>query len=79
MCYFILSLQVKKAHFHYENLSLSLACETVLEIGNAGNLFMDEHAPWSLFKQGGSSSETAKKVLYESNVISILLKFDVQQ
>ncbi|KMZ60985.1 Methionine--tRNA ligase [Zostera marina] len=68
---------VKKAHFHYENLSLSLACETVLEIGNAGNLFMNERAPWSLFKKGGSSSEAAKKdlviILEAVRIISVAL------
>uniref|UniRef100_A0A1D1YY76 methionine--tRNA ligase n=2 Tax=Anthurium amnicola TaxID=1678845 RepID=A0A1D1YY76_9ARAE len=54
---------VEKARCHYENLSLSSACESVLDIGIAGNVYIDEHAPWSLFKQGGPSSETAKKDL----------------
>ncbi|RHN77230.1 putative methionine--tRNA ligase [Medicago truncatula] len=52
---------VDKAHMHYENLSLTSACEAVLEIGNAGNSYMDERAPWSLFKQGGTASEAAAK------------------
>ncbi|XP_065872179.1 methionine--tRNA ligase, chloroplastic/mitochondrial isoform X2 [Euphorbia lathyris] len=54
---------VEKARIHYENLSLSMACEVVLEIGNAGNVYMDERAPWSLFKQGGAASEAAAKDL----------------
>ncbi|XP_050210692.1 methionine--tRNA ligase, chloroplastic/mitochondrial isoform X1 [Mercurialis annua] len=54
---------VEKAGVHYESLSLSLACEAVLEIGNAGNAYMDERAPWSRFKQGGSASEAAAKDL----------------
>ncbi|KAI3897869.1 hypothetical protein MKX03_007087 [Papaver bracteatum] len=54
---------VGTAKDHYENLSLSLACEAVLEIGNAGNLYMDERAPWSLFKKGGDASEAAAKDL----------------
>ncbi|OVA18319.1 Valyl/Leucyl/Isoleucyl-tRNA synthetase [Macleaya cordata] len=54
---------VEKAKGHYESLSLSLACEAVLEIGNAGNMYMDERAPWSLFKQGGAASEAAAKDL----------------
>ncbi|XP_064968049.1 methionine--tRNA ligase, chloroplastic/mitochondrial-like isoform X2 [Musa acuminata AAA Group] len=54
---------VEKAKYHYENLSLSSACESVLDIANAGNLYMDERAPWSLFKQGGASSEMAAKDL----------------
>ncbi|KAL6013500.1 hypothetical protein ACLOJK_003998 [Asimina triloba] len=54
---------VEKAKFHYNNLSLSSACECVLEIGNAGNLYIDEHAPWLLFKKGGASAATAAKDL----------------
>ncbi|CAL9118124.1 unnamed protein product [Musa textilis] len=54
---------VEKAKYHYENLSLSSACESILDIANAGNLYMDERAPWSLFKQGGASSEMAAKDL----------------
>ena len=59
---FTFFLSVEKARIQYETLSLSSACEAVLEIGNAGNLYIDEHAPWSLFKQGGVASETAAKV-----------------
>ncbi|KAJ0101337.1 hypothetical protein Patl1_05402 [Pistacia atlantica] len=33
---------VENVRGHYENLSLSSACEVVLEIGNAGNSYMDE-------------------------------------
>jgi len=55
---------------HYENLSLTSACEAVLEIGNAGNSYMDERAPWSLFKQGGTASEAAAKV-FSSNIYYI--------
>ncbi|XP_026425003.1 methionine--tRNA ligase, chloroplastic/mitochondrial-like [Papaver somniferum] len=54
---------VETAKDHYENLSLSLACEAILEIGTAGNLYMDERAPWSLFKKGGDASEAAAKDL----------------
>lgn len=54
---------VEKARTNYENLSLSTACEAVLEIGNAGNSYMDQRAPWMLFKQGGDSAEAAAKDL----------------
>ncbi|KAF8395099.1 hypothetical protein HHK36_019040 [Tetracentron sinense] len=68
---------VEKARVQYDNLSLSSACEAVLEIGNAGNLYMDEHAPWSLFKQGGASSEAAAKdlviILEAVRIIAIAL------
>ncbi|KAG5533427.1 hypothetical protein RHGRI_027555 [Rhododendron griersonianum] len=68
---------VEKARFQYENLSLSSACEAVLEIGNAGNLYINEHAPWSLFKQGGAASEAAAKdlviILEAMRIIAIAL------
>ncbi|XP_042518967.1 methionine--tRNA ligase, chloroplastic/mitochondrial [Macadamia integrifolia] len=68
---------VEKARAHYDNLSLSSACEAVLEIGNAGNLYLDERAPWSRFKQGGSSSEAAAKdlvvILEAMRIIAIAL------
>ncbi|GAB4854829.1 Methionine--tRNA ligase, chloroplastic/mitochondrial [Ancistrocladus abbreviatus] len=68
---------VEKALVHYENVSLSSACEAVLEIGNAGNVYMDEHAPWSLFKQGGAASIAASKdlviILEAMRIIAIAL------
>ncbi|MCD7460324.1 Methionine--tRNA ligase, chloroplastic/mitochondrial [Datura stramonium] len=68
---------VEKAHMHYQKLELSAACETVLEIGNAGNLYIDSQAPWTLFKQGGTAFETAAKdlviVLEAMRIISIAL------
>ncbi|EEF33920.1 methionine-tRNA synthetase, putative [Ricinus communis] len=69
--------KVDKAQIHYENLALSVACEAVLEIGNAGNAYMDERAPWSLFKQGGAASEAAAKdlviILEAMRIIAIAL------
>lgn len=68
---------VEKARVHYQNLELSAACETLLEIGNAGNLYIDSQAPWTLFKQGGTAFETAAKdlviVLEAMRIISIAL------
>ncbi|KAK4783443.1 hypothetical protein SAY86_007817 [Trapa natans] len=68
---------VKSARSHYENLSLSSACEAILEIGNAGNSYIDERAPWSLFKQGGPASEAAAKdlviVLEAMRIIAVAL------
>ncbi|KAJ0973760.1 hypothetical protein J5N97_015725 [Dioscorea zingiberensis] len=68
---------VEKARIHYENLSISSACESVLEIGNAGNLYIDQRAPWSLFKQGGTSTEMAAKdlvvILEAMRIIAIAL------
>ncbi|XP_078430257.1 methionyl-tRNA synthetase / methionine-tRNA ligase / MetRS (cpMetRS) [Wolffia australiana] len=68
---------VAKAKDHYDNLSLSSACESILEIGNAGNLYIDERAPWSLFKQGGPSAEAAKKdlvvILETMRIIAVAL------
>ncbi|KAH6810493.1 methionyl-tRNA synthetase / methionine-tRNA ligase / MetRS [Perilla frutescens var. frutescens] len=68
---------VEKARQHYENLELSSACGTVLEIGSAGNTYIDEKAPWSLFKQGESGFETASKdlviVLEAMRIVAIAL------
>ncbi|GJN30665.1 hypothetical protein PR202_gb18990 [Eleusine coracana subsp. coracana] len=68
---------VDKAMQHYANLLLSSACETVLEIGNLGNLYIDEKAPWSCFKQGGDSAEKAAKdlviILETMRIIAIAL------
>ncbi|XP_033514813.1 methionine--tRNA ligase, chloroplastic/mitochondrial [Nicotiana tomentosiformis] len=68
---------VEKARVHYENLELSAACETVLEIGNAGNSYIDERAPWSLFKKGETAFETAAKdlviILEAMRIIAIAL------
>lgn len=56
---------------------LSSACESVLEIGNAGNLYIDEHAPWSLFKKGGTSFDSAAKdlviILEAMRIIAVAL------
>ncbi|XP_030928761.1 methionine--tRNA ligase, chloroplastic/mitochondrial [Quercus lobata] len=68
---------VEKARVHYEKLSPSSACEAILEIGNAGNSYMDERAPWSLFKKGGAASEAAAKdlviILEALRIIAIAL------
>ncbi|GFY83617.1 methionyl-tRNA synthetase [Actinidia rufa] len=67
---------VEKARKQYETLSLSSACEAVLEIGNAGNLYIDEHAPWSLFKQGDAAEAAAKDlviILEAMRIIAIAL------
>ncbi|KAL4556867.1 hypothetical protein LXL04_035033 [Taraxacum kok-saghyz] len=68
---------VEKAKIQYENLMLSSACESVLEIGNVGNLYIDGQAPWSLFKQGGASFDLAAKdlviVLEAMRIIAVAL------
>ncbi|KAL7584444.1 hypothetical protein Lser_V15G44271 [Lactuca serriola] len=68
---------VEKAKTQYESLLLSSACESVLEIGNAGNLYIDEHAPWSLFKKGGTSFDSAAKdlviILEAMRIIAVAL------
>ncbi|EEC74736.1 hypothetical protein OsI_10474 [Oryza sativa Indica Group] len=68
---------VDKAKDQFENLLLSSACETLMEIGNLGNLYIDEQAPWSCFKQGGESAEKAAKdlviILETMRIIAIAL------
>lgn len=36
----------------YDNLAFSAACTAVLTMVQAGNKYIDEQAPWSLYKQG---------------------------
>ncbi|EPS61799.1 hypothetical protein M569_12993, partial [Genlisea aurea] len=52
---------VERAERHYENLELSSACESILEVGYACNAYIDEKAPWSLFKRGDFSIWKKKK------------------
>ena len=47
-----LFLQVDNAKHQYENLLLSSACETVLEIGNLRNLYVDEQAHGPVSSKG---------------------------
>ncbi|KAK9070520.1 hypothetical protein SSX86_010922 [Deinandra increscens subsp. villosa] len=69
---------VEKSKVEYESLQLSSACESVMEIGNAGNLYIDSRAPWSLFKQGGASFDSAAKqdlvlILEAMRIIAVAL------
>jgi methionyl-tRNA synthetase len=51
--------QVKQA---YEALAFNQACEAVLSLVRASNKFIDEQAPWSLYKQG--QQQALAEVLY---------------
>ncbi|WP_017654556.1 methionine--tRNA ligase [Fortiea contorta] len=51
--------QVKQA---YEALAFNQACESVLLLVQASNKFIDEQAPWSLYKQG--QQQVLEQVLY---------------
>jgi methionyl-tRNA synthetase len=51
--------QVKQA---YEGLAFNQACEAVLLLVQASNKFIDEQAPWSLYKQG--KQQEVEVVLY---------------
>lgn len=46
----------------FESLHFSQACEEILSLIRASNKFIDESAPWSLFKQGNQPE--VEKVLY---------------
>lgn len=54
---------VNKAAIHYSQLEFSAACEIILGIASAGNLYMNAKAPWALFKEGGSAAEDAAQHL----------------
>jgi methionyl-tRNA synthetase len=53
---------VADVHRHYGQLAFSQACEPILAMVRAGNKYVDEQAPWSLYKQG--QTEKAATVLY---------------
>ncbi|KAH7293502.1 hypothetical protein KP509_28G028400 [Ceratopteris richardii] len=44
-------------------LRFSSACEKILSIATSGNVYLDERAPWSLFKRGGSDAAEAAQDL----------------
>lgn len=46
----------------YESLAFSSACDAVLALVRSGNKFIDEQAPWTLYKQG--QIEAVEQVLY---------------
>jgi len=56
---FRLGEQVRNA---YEALAFNQACEAVLLLVQASNKFIDEQAPWSLYKQG--QQQAVEQVLY---------------
>jgi len=46
----------------YRSLAFSQACEAILTLVRMGNRFIDEQAPWSLYKQGQHSA--VERILY---------------
>lgn len=54
-----LASRVKRA---YDNLAFSRAVEEILRLLSASNKYLDERAPWSLFKQG--KHEQVEAILY---------------
>ncbi len=65
----------KKVSLFYENLQFLQACETIFNLIQASNKFIDETAPWSLFKQGKQSEieETLYAVLESVRLSAYLL------
>jgi methionyl-tRNA synthetase len=51
--------QVKQ---HYQVLAFNRACEAILNLVRASNKFIDEQAPWTLYKQG--QQHDVERVLY---------------
>jgi methionyl-tRNA synthetase len=46
----------------YNSLAFNQACEAALNLARAGNKYLDEQAPWTLYKQG--QQKTVEQVLY---------------
>lgn len=54
---------VAKAREEYDQLQLAAACESILAMATAGNLYLEESAPWSQFKKGGEEAQIAAQNL----------------
>jgi methionyl-tRNA synthetase len=52
----------EKVKLAYESLAFNQACETVLSLVQASNKYIDEQAPWTLYKQG--QQQEVETVLY---------------
>lgn len=52
----------KDVNHAYETLAFSQACEVILGLTRAGNKFIDQEAPWSMFKDGKELD--AQRVIY---------------
>ena len=46
----------------YDALAFSQACEAILSLVKAGNKYIDDQAPWSLYKQG--QQQAVEQILY---------------
>ncbi|MDJ1170166.1 methionine--tRNA ligase [Roseofilum sp. BLCC_M154] len=51
-----------KVDRHYNDLAYSQACEAILDLVQSSNKYIDEQAPWTLYKQG--KQEALAEVLY---------------
>lgn len=50
---------VGKAKEAFEALQFGAACEAVLALASGGNQYLDEQAPWAMFKRGESEAQAA--------------------
>lgn len=68
---------IKTAKEDFSSLRFSSACEAILLIATTGNVYLDDRAPWSLFKKGGSSADVAAQdlviVLEAVRVVAVAL------
>ncbi len=67
--------QVPLAQTAYESLDFNGACEAALNIARAGNRYLDDQAPWSLFKKGDPQKALAvlANVLEAVRISAVLL------
>ena len=52
----------QKVTIAYDNLQFQQACNDILELANASNKYIDDRAPWKLFKE--NKQEEIERVLY---------------
>lgn len=50
------------AYRAYPDLNFTVVCQTALELARTGNKYLDDQAPWSLYKKG--DYETVAEILY---------------
>jgi len=70
---------VERAREGYSQLDFSSSCDVILNIASAGNVYMNDRTPWSLFKQGGLASNEASQVFPPMfpMISNVLLKWPI--
>eukprot|EP00271_Cylindrocystis_brebissonii_P017679 TRINITY_DN4689_c0_g1_i1.p1 TRINITY_DN4689_c0_g1~~TRINITY_DN4689_c0_g1_i1.p1 ORF type:complete len:267 (+),score=76.22 TRINITY_DN4689_c0_g1_i1:350-1150(+) len=63
---------VETAQGAYEELRFAVACEALLELAGAGNVFLEEQQPWALFKKGRPAEDAQKAATALAAVLEVV-------